>query len=175
MVRGRATLESIVVSARQGFLLETCVVARSLLEQLAYAAYVWDKVSDEEVFEVKPQSLIKRLHVISAESGRAYGLLSQLSHYDPKIHYHFVGDALGETTVHRSWQFKIIASAWAFYLHWLYAKVFEGVYKEYPQFGPLENAPNIALLAFDAHFAEVDNFWVQEVRSLMTDLQPTRE
>ena len=169
MVRARCSLELLSITARQGFLLETCVVARCLVEQFAYAVYVWDKTEDVDVFESKPQSLIKRLVSVCPSAGRAYGILSRLSHYDPKLHYLFIGDEKGETVNHRGWRFKIIATAWTFYLFHVNFLVFKNAYSSYPSFDLLAPLNNSAREAFDRYFDGVENFWVDEVRHLMSD------
>ena len=174
MVRARVSLDLMVALARQGFLIETSLVARSLLEQFAYAVYVWDKTDDEHVFQVQPQNLIGHLRVVSASSGRAYGQLSKLAHYNPKDHFHFIGDPDGSTVTQRSWKFKIVASAWAFYILHMKYLVFEKCYGSVPNFSLVESLRDSSLAAFNVHFSGVDNHWVKEVRALFSEYT-TRE
>ncbi|KGB51886.1 hypothetical protein FG91_03934 [Sphingopyxis sp. LC81] len=166
MVRARTALELLVSVARQGFMIEAALVARSLVEQFSYAAYVWDKTEDAEVFDVHPQNLLRNLKDICPSSGRAYGLLSKMAHYNPREHYHFIGDTEGATVNQRSWKFKIISSAWAFFIFDLNYLVFERFYGEYDTFAIVQRLRGSALKAFDRHFAGVSASEVEEVRSL---------
>jgi hypothetical protein len=82
------------------------------MEQFAYALHVWTTDEDKVIFSSKPQSLIRHLCDVNQHAGRAYGMLSRLSHYDPKMHYTFIGglgrNQRGEqssTVVQRSWKF----------------------------------------------------------------------
>lgn len=169
MVRARGSLELLVAVARQGFLIEPALIARGLVEQFAYAAYVWNKTENAEVFEVQPQNLIRHLTQVCPTAGRAYGLLSKVAHYNPKGHYHFIGDSEGSTVNQRSWRFKILSSAWVFFIFELKFIVFQKFYGDYPNFHILEDLQGSSLEAFDRHFAGVPDFWTKEIRSLFPD------
>lgn len=169
MVRARSALELLLVLARQGFLIEACLVARGVLEQLAYAVHVHDKLDDKDVFDVKPQALIKGMTGVCSSAGKAYGFLSKLSHYDPKMHYHFIGDEAGETVNQRSWKFKIISSAWAFYMFYAYFEVFSHMYRKYDNYYIVENLGYLIKEHFMEYFDGVDSKWVEQVRGFINN------
>jgi hypothetical protein len=169
VVRARASLELLVIVSRQGFLIESALIARSLLEQFAYAAYVWNKVDDHEIFEAQPQNLMRHLRVIRPSSGKAYGLLSKLAHYNPKDHYHFIGESDGSQVNQRSWRFKIVASAWTFYIFDVLFSVFKQSYGGYDNFSLVEGLAGSSIKSFDRHFSGVEDVWVRQVRALMND------
>jgi hypothetical protein len=178
MVRSRASIELMLITARQGFLLEPCLIARSLMEQFAYAVHVWETDDDSLVFESKPQSLIRFLHSASPHAGRAYGLLSRLCHYDPKMHYAFIGgnqknwkDDESGTVVQRSWRFKITSLAWVFFVLDLKYQVFKQCYGSHPKFEVLSPIGESIERTFDEFFDGVDLPAIREVRALLTSRQ----
>jgi hypothetical protein len=175
MVRSRASIELMLITARQGFLIEPCLIARSLLEQFAYALRVWETDDDSLIFGSKPQSLIRYLSVANAHAGRAYGMLSRLCHYDPKMHFAFIGgnqknwkDEESGTVLQRSWRFKITSLAWVFFVLDVKFKVFERCYGAHPNFAVLEPIRATVRDAFDEFFDGVEFPALREVRALLT-------
>ncbi|HZU51533.1 MAG TPA: hypothetical protein VE968_06630 [Sphingomicrobium sp.] len=175
MIRSRASIELMLVTARQGFLIEPCLIARSLVEQFAYSVRVWGTEDDAIVFLSKPQALIRYLSSINPSAGRAYGMLSRLSHYDPKMHYSFIGSAEkngdseeSSTVLQRSWKFKIAALAWVFFVLDLKFKVFAWAYGKHENFACLEPLRGSIEEAYDEFFADVDFPAVKEVRTLLS-------
>jgi hypothetical protein len=174
MIRSRASIELMLVSARQGFLIEPCLMARSIIEQFAYAARVWATEEDDLIFLSKPQSLIRYLTEANPQCGRAYGMLSRLAHYDPKMHYSFIGsdgqNANGETSstiLQRSWRFKITSLAWLFFILDLKFRVFQQFYGNHKNFVRLEPIARPIRESFDEFFADVDFPAVRQVRALL--------
>jgi len=175
MVRSRASIELMLITARQGFLIEPCLIARSLMEQFAYAVRVWETDDDSLIFASKPQSLIRHLGHLNSHAGRAYGILSRLCHYDPKMHIAFIGgsqknwkDEESGTVLQRSWRFKITSLAWVFFVLDLKFKVFERCYGRHSNFAVLESLRGTARDAFDEFFKGVDFPAINEVRALLT-------
>jgi hypothetical protein len=175
MIRSRASIELMLITARQGFLIEPCLIARSVLEQFAYAVRVWETDDDSLIFESKPQSLIKYLSVANCHAGRAYGMLSKLAHYDPKMHYSFIGakeknwkDEESSTVLQRSWRFKITSLAWVFFVLDLKFQVFKHCYGNHQNFGRLSAIDQPVREFFEEFFDGVDFPAVREVRALLT-------
>jgi len=175
MVRSRASIELMLVTARQGFLIEPCLIARSLLEQFAYALHVWETDEDDVIFASKPQSLIRQINEINPLAGRAYGMLSRLSHYDAKMHYSFIGgaernlnDEESSTVLQRSWKFKIASLAWVFFVLDLKLKVFQFRYGDHENFECLNPILSSVRDAYDEFFEGVEFPAVKEVRALLT-------
>lgn len=174
MIRSRSSIELMLITARQGFLIEPCLMARSLMEQFSYALSVWMIDQDDVIFSSKPQSLIRYLKDINSNSGRAYGMLSQLSHYDPKMHHSFIGDAPRNsndderaTVLQRSWRFKIASLAWVFFILDLKFKVFQRCYGDHENFSCLEPIRRPVRETYDEFFEGVELAVVHEVRSLL--------
>jgi len=174
MVRSRASIELMLVTARQGFLIEPCLMARSLMEQFAYALRVWMTDEDDVIFASKPQSLIRYLSDVNAHAGRAYGMLSRLSHYDPNMHYSFIGGPgrntkceESSTVLQRSWRFKIASLAWVFFILDLKIKVFERCYGDHDNFVCLEPIRRPVRETYDEFFEGVEFPVVDEVRGLL--------
>jgi hypothetical protein len=174
MIRSRTSIELMLVTARQGFLIEPCLMARSLMEQFAYALRVWMTDEDDVIFASKPQSLIRYLNDVNQHAGRAYGMLSRLSHYDPKMHYAFIGgptqNAKNEessTVIQRSWMFKIAALAWVFFILDLKFKVFSRCYGSHDNFTCLEPIQRPVREAYEEFFEGVESPAVNEVRCLL--------
>lgn len=149
-------------------------MARSIIEQFAYAARVWETDEDDVIFLSKPQSLIRFLNDANPHAGRAYGMLSRLAHYDPKMHYSFIGgeetNDKGEsssTVLQRSWRFKITALAWLFFVLDLKFKVFRQFYGEHENFGCLQPIARPVSEVYDEFFDGVDFPAVKQVRSLL--------
>lgn len=175
MVRSRASIELMLITARQGFLIEPCLIGRSLMEQFAYALRVWMTDEDEVIFASKPQSLIRFLNDVNPRAGRAYGMLSRLSHYDPKMHYSFIGgaqrnskDEESSTVLQRSWRFKVASLAWVFFVLDLKFKTFERCYGDHLNFSTLEPIKRPVREDFDAFFDGVELPAIAEVRALLT-------
>lgn len=175
MIRSRASLELMLVTARQGFLIEPCLMARALMEQFAYAIRVRETEDDGLIFASKPQSLIRYLTDVNPRAGRAYGMLSRLSHYDPKMHYSFVGgaerDPKGDessTVIQRSWRFKIASLAWLFFILDLKFKAFELCYGDHKNFACLEPIRRLIRESYEEFFEGVDFPAVVEVRDLLS-------
>lgn len=175
MIRSRASVELILITARQGFLIEPCLMARSLMEQFAYAIHVWKTEEDDVILTSKPQSLIRYLNEVNPHAGRAYGILSRLSHYDPKMHYTFIGgpgtnskSEESSTVLQRSWKFKVVSLAWVFFILDLKFKVFERCYGDHPNFACLEPLRTSIPEAYDEFFAGVEFPAVSEVRTLLS-------
>ena len=173
MIRSRASIELMLVTARQGFLIEPCLIARSLVEQFAYAWRVWPSDEDEIIFQTKPQSVIAGLKSIHPAVGRAYGLLSALAHYDPTMHHSFIGEveqySEGEssTVTQRSWKFKITSSAWVFFILDLKYRIFKACYGKYPNFSILSPCDGSVLEEYDKFFQGVDLHSLRQVRGLI--------
>lgn len=175
MIRSRGTLELMLTSARQGFLIEPCLLARSLLEQFAYAMHVFSSDEDQIIFKSKPQALIRLLHTVNPHAGRAYGMLSRLAHYDPMMHYTFIGgdekNARNEessTVIQRSWKFKIASLAWIFFILDLKIKVFHHCYGHHDNFSQLSAINHSILKDYDEFFSDVDFPAVSNVRALLS-------
>jgi hypothetical protein len=175
MVRSRASIELMLITARQGFLIEPCLIARSLIEQFAYAVRVWETDDDSVIFDSKPQSLIKYLYPSNSHAGRAYGMLSKLCHYDPKMHYAFIGgnqrnwkDEESGTVLQRSWRFKITALTWVFFILDLKFQIFRRCYGNHPNFENLNKSEPPVRRVFEEFFEGVDFPAVREMRALLT-------
>jgi hypothetical protein len=174
MIRSRTSIELMLITARQGFLIEPCLMARSIMEQFAYALRVWGTDEDKLVFSSKPQSLIGHLRNANPNAGRAYGMLSRLAHYDPKMHYSFIGGAErnareeeSSTIIQRSWQFKITSLAWLFFVLDLKFRVFQQCYGTHEHFACLRPLDRPVREFFDEFFEEVNFPAVRQVRSLL--------
>lgn len=175
MVRSRASIELMLVTARQGFLIEPCLIARSLIEQFAYAMRVWLTDDEDLIFASKPQTLIRHLAEVNANAGRAYGMLSRLSHYDPRMHYSFIGgvqknwnEEESSTVLQRSWRFKIASLAWVFFILDLKFKIFKRCYGGHENFSRLAPIGRPIREDFDEFFEGVSFPAVMEVRGLLT-------
>ena len=173
MIRSRSSVELMMVTARQGFLIEPCLISRALMEQFAYALSVWETDDPDLVMSTKPQSVIKSLSKVNSKAGRAYGLLSKLAHYDPRMHYSFIGDAKTGNPdeqllfTQRSWKFKIISAAWTFFTLDLMFRVFEACYGRHENFDRLGKLSGTLLVAFDGYFTGVEEKAVRDVRELI--------
>jgi hypothetical protein len=144
------------------------------MEQFAYAVRVWETDDDALIFSSKPQALIRHLIDVNPHAGRAYGMLSRLSHYDPRMHYSFIGGAQtnwkGEessTVLQRSWRFKVAALAWVFFILDLKFKVFARCYGEHENFGRLDPIKESVRQSFDQFFEGVDFPAIAEVRAVL--------
>jgi hypothetical protein len=175
MVRSRASIELMLITARQGFLIEPCLIARSLMEQFAYAVRVWETDDDNLIFESKPQSLIKHLSGANSNAGRAYGMLSRLSHYDPRMHYAFIGgnqtnwkEEESGTVLQRSWRFKVTALTWVFFILDLKFQIFDQCYGDHPDFGNFSRVGQPVREVFEEFFEGVDLPAIREMRALLT-------
>lgn len=175
MIRSRTSIELMLATARQGFLIEPCLMARSMMEQFAYALHVWMTDSDDVIFASKPQSLIRCLNGINPHAGRAYGMLSRLAHYDPNMHYSFIGgpernseNEESSTVLQRSWKFKIASLAWVFFILDLKFKVFEHCYGSHKNFTRLDPIQRPVREFYDEFFESVEFPAVREVRVLLT-------
>lgn len=172
LVRSRSSIELMLATARQGYLIEPCLIARSLVEQFAYALKVWPVDDDRLIFSTKPQSSISALKTVYPVIGKAYGMLSSLAHYDPGMHLSFIGeyDTLDEgnsTVIQRSWIFKAVALAWVFFILDLKYKVFKYCYGGYANFTNLQKLDGTILEVFDRFFEGVSLPPIQHVRSLL--------
>lgn len=174
MIRSRSSIQLMLTTARQGFLIEPCLIARSVMEQFAYALRVWESDEDDDIFYSKPQALISHLNKANASAGRDYGNLSRLAHYDPKMHFRFIGEkeemnSLGEmssTVIQRSWKFKIISLAWLFYILDLKFRVFRQCYGSHENFSQISAIATPLSPHFDEFFEGVDFPAINLVRSL---------
>ena len=144
------------------------------MEQFAYAVRVWKTDDDSLIFSSKPQALIRYLCGVQPKAGRAYGMLSRLAHYDPKMHYSFIG--AGElndkgdessTVLQRSWKFKITSLAWVFFIIDLKFRVFKSCYGSDPHFDCLRPLDHPIIEEFDRFFEGVDFPAVSQVRTLL--------
>lgn len=176
VIRSRTSLELMFTTARQGYLIEPCLMARSVMEQFAYASHVWMSDEDSKIFSSRPQALISTLSQVNPFSGRAYGMLSSLAHYDPKMHYSFIGElesnAAGEessTVIQRSWKFKVVSLAWFLFILDLKFKLFRKHYGDHPNFHQLMPLVGTPLRVFDDFFAGVELPAIQKVRGLFGD------
>ena len=166
-VRSLESVKLLLSTARQGFLIEPCLIARSLMEQFAYAIAVWDAKDDDTVFSTKPQRSLEKLKRVQPSAGRAYGYLSELSHYNPKFHSSFIGKDDGSQVLQRSYKFKITSLAWVFYILDLQFRVFENCYGSHDSFkivAPLEGKP---AAKFDRFFEGTPTEIVSSIRKLI--------
>ncbi len=69
---------------RQGMHFEYAVLARMILEQIAWVHAV-HRIPDEGIFAVKPQSAISSLKRTFPAVGRLYGILSEQAHIAPEL------------------------------------------------------------------------------------------
>lgn len=176
MVRSFESIKLLYLSSRQGFLIEPALIARSLIEQFAYAYKVWptEDEDDEAVFKTKPQASISALKVINPAIGRAYGKLSENAHYHPDLHLQFITKAAAsdgqESTaaLQRSWVFKVQSLAWTLFVLNLQYRVFVACYSRYRNFKILEPLDGLAVSAFDTFFEGVEER-VEHIRQLFTD------
>lgn len=175
MIRSRSSIELMLVTARQGFLIEPCLIARSIIEQFAYAVRVWGSEDEGLILSSRPQSLICHLKGADPYIGRAYGMLSRLAHYDPKMHHLFIGNASrrneeGEessSVLSRSWKFKIVSLAWVFFLLSLKFKVFRKFYGGNETFSCLKPINHSIRSDFDKFFSGVDFPAIQKIRAIL--------
>ncbi len=173
MIRSRGSIELMLSVSRQGFLIEPCLIARSIIEQYAYAWKVWSTDEDRVIFETKPQSVITGLKTISPLVGQAYGLLSELSHYDPRMHISFIHDVdLNDPednamVTQRSWLFKMTAIAWVFFILDLKFRIFKQCYGEYANFNILESIEDEIIEIYDTVFRNVDFKSIQKIRDII--------
>lgn len=175
MIRSRASVELMLVTARQGFLIEPCLIGRSLMEQFAYALHVWETDDDSVILLSRPQSLLRSLKMVNPQAGRAYGMLSRLSHYDPKMHYALIGGPMrnaqndeSATVIQRSWRFKIVSLAWVYFILDLKFRTFERCYGSHEHFEILSPLRESIRNSYDEFFDGVDFPAVEQVRSLLT-------
>lgn len=173
IVRSQEILKLILNLSRQGFLIEPALICRSLLEQFSYAAAVWGEESHDRIFALKPQSLINNLKTIVPNSGRAYGLLSELSHYHPDRHYNFLeglaeprDDDFGTDVIQRSWKFKIMSLAWFMYILHVRHELFMSFYGTHKNCRISSKSENSIASVFDEFFADVPITGLREVREL---------
>ncbi|QYJ07559.1 hypothetical protein [Qipengyuania flava] len=161
-VRSHESIKLLLSTARQGFLIEPCLIARSLIEQFAYAVAVCSSDEDDVVFKTMPQRSISKLKEVQASAGKAYGLLSELSHYNPNLHFSFIGEEDGSQVLQRCYSFKLISLGWVFYILDLQFRVFRHCYHQHPSFGLVEALEGRAAADFDEFFdgapAEVNAF-----------------
>ncbi len=172
-VRSCESVKSLYILARQGFLIEPSLIARALLEQYDYAYRVWpiEDDDDDAIFSTKPQSSISYLKELNPKIGRAYGLLSELAHYNPTMHMNFISmpsDEPSDSTLalQRSWSFKIVSLAWTFFIIELQYRVFKSRYGDHPNFGLVSHLEEKTLPLFDAVFAGVEET-VEFIRELI--------
>ncbi|MEO1920994.1 MAG: hypothetical protein ABGW84_03800 [Sphingomonadaceae bacterium] len=154
-VRSHESIKLLLSTARQGFLIEPCLIARSLIEQFAYAISVWGTKSDEVIFNTKPEKSISKLKNIQPLAGKAYGLLSELSHYKPDLHFNFIGEDDGSQVLQRSYTFKIVSLSWVFYILDLQYRVFHYCYHGHDNFDEVKALEGKAASEFDRFFAGV--------------------
>lgn len=173
MVRSQESIKLLLAMARQGFLIEPALLSRSLLEQFAYAAFVWDKEDEKCLFKSRPQSLLASLNSIVPSAGRAYGFLSRLAHYDPNLHFNFLqGQAepedrsIGTSVVQRSWKFKILSLAWLFFILDCRQKIFKNYYGPHESYVHISHLDGITITYFDELFSKVQLKGVNAIRQL---------
>lgn len=169
-IRSYESIKLMLLTARQGFLIEPCLIGRSLIEQFAYAIYVLDKTDNKDIFGVAPQSLLKYLRLVCPSVGRAYSQLSALAHFDPHGHHDFIGkDENAGEIVQRSYRFKIASLAWVFYILETMDRVFWHCYGDNKHLTNC-NASRIPTLSiFDEFFEGVSEPSVEKVRTLIAD------
>lgn len=144
-------------------------MARSLIEQFSYAAFVFDKTDESDIFDVQPQALLKYLIPIYKTAGRAYGLMSKLAHYDPKQHFSFI-DANDGMTIQRSWRFKLYTMSFVFLVIDIKRKIFTEFYSSQPQFEALRlSLGEPTIFTYDKFYEGIDLDEVTHVRSLLSD------
>lgn len=165
-VRSHESIKLLLSTARQGFFIEPCLIARSLMEQFAYAIAVWGAEDDDTVFKTKPQRCLTKLKGVQPSAGRAYGHLSELSHYDPTLHFSFIGEDDGSQVLQRSFRFKIISLAWVFYILDLQYRVFEKCYGSHGSFDIVAPLKGKAAAEFDQFFTDIPAEVVSFIRKL---------
>ncbi|WP_370031671.1 hypothetical protein [Qipengyuania mesophila] len=165
-VRSHESIRLLLNTARQGFLIEPCLIARSLVEQYAYAVAVWDSDEDDIVFGTKPQSAIRYLKPAQPKIGQAYGLLSEYSHYHPDFHHTFIGEGDGSQVLQRCFEFKIVSLGWVFYVLDLQFRTFAHCYSRHESFPIVANLSGLAADEFDTFFDGVPEELVGKIRAL---------
>lgn len=168
LVRARPTVDLLLYSARRGMLIESCLLARSLLEQLAYAVAVWGLDDDDPIFSTQPQTVIRELGKIYPGARKAYGVLSELSHYNPREHHQFIGTD-EPVVIQRSWKFKAVALAWLLFILDVKASVFSYAYENTNEYaGDKLGELHLSIREmFKDMFLDIDLPLVKVVKSLM--------
>jgi len=82
LVRLVASFQCCAFLIRAGYHFEAATICRLILEQLAWALAVHER-SDDDIFEMQPNSCIGELKSIHPEAGQLYGQLSKLAHLHP--------------------------------------------------------------------------------------------
>lgn len=82
MLRLVVSFRAATFTARQGMHFETCCLARTIVEQLAWTLAV-RPVTDDSLFKRLPATCIAHLKPLFPEAGRFYGKLSEVGHINP--------------------------------------------------------------------------------------------
>jgi len=95
MVRLQNTFRASIITIKSGLHFESAGLERMILEQLAWIYAIHDiDMNESDHFDIKPSKCITRLKDIFPFSGKFYGLLSAVSHLEPKetLRYLYVKD-----------------------------------------------------------------------------------
>jgi hypothetical protein len=172
LVRSSESLKLVLYAARRGYLTEPFSMMRSLFEQLSYAVHVFGSSDQELVFRTKPQATIGGLRRHFSWAGRAYGVMSTISHYHPELHGAFVTTSQdGEQALVRvrSWEFKAVSLAWLFFVIDLRVKILILFYRDFVEISDAKKLVHDNLSIFDELFEDLDIPLVQDARSFIAD------
>ncbi|OEC44761.1 hypothetical protein [Aeromonas sp. DNP9] len=84
-----STFQSAAILIKNGFYYETKCLYRVILEQIAYS-FQCSNTSDDNVYNLKPQSSITELKKIFSNAGVLNGLFSQFIHHNKNIWNEFI-------------------------------------------------------------------------------------
>jgi hypothetical protein len=73
-----------------GYLCESAVVLRSVIEQFAFSAKLRTLPPETDLSQIRPVQCLNYLKSIESSSGRLYGLLSRYTHFEYDHHTHFL-------------------------------------------------------------------------------------
>jgi len=131
LLRLPITFRLATLAVRNGFHFETALLARMIVEQLAWVLAV-HRYADEKMFAIDPHKCISRLKQYFPDVGRLYGALSEAGHIIPRrtLRYiEFTGAA--EPTIQLiSLEFGFEDTALLLKIADMYAVVTEVVYSE---------------------------------------------
>jgi hypothetical protein len=131
LLRLPMTFRLATLAVRNGFHFETAILARMIVEQLAWAVSVHQH-SGDAMFAIEPQKCISRLKEYFPDAGRLYGSLSEGGHLVPQRTLRYIEFAnTTEPTIHLvSLSFGLEDTALLLQLADMYAVVTEVVYSE---------------------------------------------
>lgn len=85
IVRLQNTFRAAIITIKSGLRFESAVLERMIIEQLAWIYVIHNiDIDKTDHFDIKPSECIGKLKTLFPFAGRLYGLLSKMSHIEPK-------------------------------------------------------------------------------------------